>query len=200
MTAEQLAEVKQGLEDVKKRFQEGEIDYDTYFDERIGLERKLWMDDIAVQLSTDGVESQWKWEQETFLTSPENEWINGDDVVYAAFAATVNRIMSSEEGAVLPGPDLLAQAREEVAQRFSPTKAADDQAAEDEKKKAATLAKLKKEQAGKAIPDSLAGLPAAEAEEGSGEFDYLDKLDGEAYEKAVEGLTEAQLSRYEATI
>lgn len=199
MSAEEVADVEKSMADVKERFKNGEIDYDTWFEERIVLERKLWNNDMAMQLSTEGVENQWKWEQQSFLTSQENEWINADDVVYAAFAATVNRIMSTEEGAIMPGPDLLALAREQVAERFSPTKAEDTAAAVEKKEKAAALAGAKKGQAGKKLPDTLGGMPAAEAEEGVGEFDYLDKLDGEKFEQAVESLTEAQLARYEAT-
>ena len=200
MTTEEVAEVQTKLEDVKKRFQDGEIDYEKYYEERSDLDRQIWMNDFALQLSVDGVENQWQWEQQSFLSNPENAWINEDEVVYAALSATVNRIMSTPEGAVMAGPELLAQAREEVAARFSPTQAKDTDTAAEKKAKEAALKSAKAKEAGKPIPDTLAGTAAAEQEEGSGEFDYLDKLDGEAFEKAVEALSEAQLVRYEAMV
>lgn len=200
MTTDEIASVKAGLEDSKKRFQDGEIDYEKYYEERSDLEKQLWMNDVAVQLSVDGVESQWQWEQQSFLSAPENKWINDDEVVYAALSATVNRIMATTEGAVMSGPDLLGQAREEVAARFSPTLAQDTDTAAEKASKAAALKRAKAKEAGKPIPETLGGAPAADLEEGSGEFDYLDKLDGESYEKAVEGLSEAQLARYEGAV
>jgi hypothetical protein len=200
MSPEQVQEVKDGLVDAKKRFEDGEIDYDNYFEERLALERKLWANDIASQISSDGVENQWQWEQETFMNAAENSWIADDDVVYSAFAATVNNIMSTEEGAVMPGPQLLATAKERVAARFSPTLQQDAEAAAEDKAKKEAIKRAKKGQANKPIPDTLADIPAAEQDEGPGEFAYLDKLDGEAYEKAVEALSEAQLKRYENSI
>jgi hypothetical protein len=158
------------------------------------------MNEFAIQLSGDGVENQWQWEQQSFLAAPENSWINEDEVVYAALSATVNRIMATTEGAVMPGPDLLAKAREEVAARFSPTQAQDTETAAEKKAAADALKRAKDKEAGKKIPDTLGTAAAADQEEGSGEFDYLDKLDGEAYEKAVEGLSEVQLARYEGAV
>lgn len=149
---------------------------------------------MAKQFTTESVETRWEYEQETFLSSEANAWINDDDVVYAAFAATVNRIMATEDGAVMPGTDLLAKAREEVAARFSPTRPAE---AEEQKKKEALKAAKAKE-AGKLPPETLGGKPTAEVDEGVGEFEWLDKLDGEAYEKAIINLTDAQRARYEA--
>ena len=97
-------------------------------------------------------------------------------------------------------PDLLAQAREEVAARFSPTQPAERADRQEEQKKQEALKAAKDKEAGKKPPETLGGKPAAEIDEGVGEFEWLDKLDGEAYEKGVTGLSEAQLKRYEASI
>lgn len=194
LTEEERGAITKGLEKAKKDFQEGAIDYDEYLDARDELKQKLWQDDMAKQFTTESVETRWEYEQETFLSSEANAWINDDDVVYAAFAATVNRIMATEQGAVMPGTDLLAKAREEVAARFSPTRPAE---AEEQKKKEALKAAKAKE-AGKLPPETLGGKPTAEIDEGVGEFEWLDKLDGEAYEKAIINLTDAQRARYEA--
>ena len=200
LSEQEVAEVKKGLEDASKKFKEGEIDYEEYLDARDALKEKLWTHNLATQVSEQSVEKRWKWEQESFLSSQENEWINGDDVVFSAFAATVNRIMSTDEGSVMPGADLLAQAREEVAARFSPTQPAERADRQEEKKKQEALKAAKDREAGKQPPETLGGKPTAEIDEGVGEFDWLDKLDGEAYEKSVTGLSEVQLKRYEASI
>ena len=200
MSQEELDKVQSDLDAAKQKFQDGEIDYDTYFDERLRLERMIWQNDVAAKLSSDGIENQWQWEQQTFLNDASNAWIADDDVVYSAFAATVNRIMGTDEGSIMPGPELLEMAREEVAKRFSPTREADAQAAADDKAKADALKNVKQAQADKPIPETLSSVPAAEQEEGAGEFSYLDKLEGEAYERAVEALSPAQLARYENTL
>lgn len=194
LSEDERTEITKGLDKAKKDFQEGAIDYDEYLDARDELKQKLWQDDMAKQFTSESVETRWEYEQETFLTDEKNDWINGDDVVYSAFAATVNRIMATEEGSVMPGPDLLNKAREEVAARFSPAKPAE---AEEQKKKDAIKAAKAKE-AAKQPPETLGGKPAAEIDDGVGEFEWLDKLDGEAYEKAIINLSDAQRARYEA--
>ena len=199
LSPEELKAVQDGLEDAKRKFSEGEIDYDEYLDARDELNQKLWAHNLAMQFSAESVDTRWEWEQETFLTAPENDWINDDEVVYSAFAATVNRIMSTDEGAVMPGPDLLATAREEVAKRFSPASQAERVTQEQTKAKQGALKSAKQKQAAKVAPETLGGKPAAEIDEGVGEFEWLDKLDGEEYEKAVINLSDAQRARYEAS-
>ena len=196
LSEDERAKVEKGLDKAKKDFQEGAIDYDEYLDARDKLNQQIWQDDMAKQFSSESVETRWEYEQETFLTDEKNDWINSDDVVYSAFAATVNRIMATEEGAVMPGVDLLNKAREEVAARFSPAKPAE---AEEQKKNDAIKAAKAKE-AAKQPPETLGGKPAAEIDDGVGEFEWLDKLDGEAYEKAIINLSDAQRARYEAAI
>jgi hypothetical protein len=78
LSEEEVAEVKKGLEDASKKFKEGEIDYEEYLDARDALKEKLWTHNLATQVSEQSVEKRWKWEQESFLSSQENEWINGD--------------------------------------------------------------------------------------------------------------------------
>lgn len=197
LSPDELTAVQDGLADVKKQFQEGAIDYDTYLDHRDEFNKQIWQHDLAEKMNVDNVETRWAWEQESFLSSADNQWINGDDVVYSAFAATVNRLMGTDEGAIMPGPELLDQARSEVAARFSPTHQKDTKTADEDKKKADALESAKAAEAGKKAPETLAGKPAAEQDDGAGEFEWIDKLDGEAYEQAVEGLNEAQLKRYE---
>lgn len=200
LTEEQLKGVQDGLAQAKKDFQEGVIDYDEYLDKRDEYNQQIWQHNLAQQMSSESVDTRWEWEQESFLTAEQNAWINDDEVVYRAFAATVNAILSTEEGSVMPGPDILAQAREEVASRFSPQGQQDRINQEEEAKKQKALDNAKKTEAAKQAPETLGGKPAAEIDEGVGEFDWLDKLDGEAYEQAVSNLTEAQLKRYEASV
>jgi hypothetical protein len=198
LTEDDLKKVNDGLEDVKKKFSDGEIDYNEYLDARDAFNQQLWAHNLAMQVSSDSVDTKWEWEQETFLSDEKNDWINSDEVVYPAFAATVNRIMATEEGAVMPGPQLLAMAREEVAKRFSPAQQEQRVSAEEEKKKNDALQRAKDAEAGKQVPETLGGKPTAEIDDGVAEFEWLDKLEGEKYEQAVNNLTEQQLARYEA--
>jgi len=200
LSEEELKSVQDGLAEAKKKFQEGEIDYDEYLDTRDNLNKRLWQHEFAADMTAESVGNRWEWEQETFLNAAENEWINNDDVVYAAFASTVNMILSTEEGQVMPGGQLLTTAREEVAKRFSPSQPQERAKEEEQTKKRKAMEGAKKKEAQKQPPETLGGKPAAEIDEGVGEFEWLDKLDGEEYEKAVVGLTEQQLKRYEASL
>lgn len=200
LTEEQLKDVQDGLAKAKKDFQEGVIDYDEYLDQRDEYNQKIWQHNLAQQMSHESVDTRWEWEQETFLTDEANAWINDDDVVYRAFAGTVNSILSSEEGAAMPGPEILNKAREEVAKRFSPASQQERIVKEEESKKNKALKGAKAREASKMAPETLGGKPAAEIDDGVSEFEWLDKLDGEAYETAVSNLTEEQLKRYEASI
>ncbi len=200
LTEEALKKVNDDKAQAKKDFQEGIIDYDEYLDKRDAFNQQIWSHNMAMQMSSESVDTRWEWEQESFLTDKANAWINDDEVCYSAFAATVNRLMSTDEGAVMPGPELLALAREQVAKRFSPTRQEERIDKEEEDKKKEALKSAKSKEAAKVAPETLGGKPAAEIDEGIGEFDWIDKLDGEAYEKAVENLSEAQLKRYEASI
>ena len=200
LSEEELKAVQDGLAEAKKKFQEGEIDYEEYLDTRDNLNKRLWQHEFAADMTAESIDNRWEWEQETFLNAAENDWISNDDVVYAAFASTVNMILSTEQGQVMPGPQLLATAREEVAKRFSPSRPQERAKEEEETKSRNAMEGAKRKEAEKQPPETLGGKPAAEIDEGVGEFDWLDKLDGEEYEKAVVGLTEQQLKRYEASL
>jgi hypothetical protein len=199
LSEEQLKTVRDGLEKAKKDFSEGVIDYDEYLDARDGFNQQIWQHNLAQQVSAESVDTRWEWEQETFLTDDANAWINDDEIVYRAFATTVNAYLEDDDMSVLPGPEILSRAREEVAKRFSPASQQERLTKEEEDKKNEALENAKKAEANKQSPETLGGKPAAEIDEGVGEFDWLDKLDGEAYEKAVSNLTEAQMKRYEAS-
>jgi hypothetical protein len=206
LSEDDLKQLEFDIEANNKAFNDGEIEFQTYLDKRDDLRDTKKAHEQAEDNVGDGVQGQWEWEQNFFVQAPENAWIMDSAPKYAAFATAVNEIMSTEEGETMLGPELLTQARAEVEKLFirpgSPEEQtlAAAQAKEDAKKTAAALKAAKDREAGKPPPETLGGKPAAAIDEGAGEFDWIDKLEGEKYEDAIENLSEAQLARYEAMI
>jgi hypothetical protein len=206
LSAEDLATLESDIEKNNKAFNDGEVEFQQYLDKRDDLRDVKRAHEQAEENQGDGVQNQWEWEQEFYVRSPENAWIMDSAPKYAAFATAVNEIMATDEGETMAGPELLSKAKAEVEKLFiapgSPQ--AQDQAAAqaalDAKKGADALKAAKDREAGKPPPETLGGKPAAAIDEGAGEFDWIDKLDGEQYEEAIEKLTEAQLARYEADV
>ncbi len=206
LSDEDLTKLEADMEANNQAFDNGELEWKDYLDRRDDLRDVKRAHETALENTGDGVQTQWEYEQDYYLSSPENAWILESGPRYAAFATAVNEIMSTDEGENMSGPQLLARAKAEVEKIFiapgSP-EAADQAAREAEAeaaKKAANLKAAKDREAGRQAPETLGGKPAAEIDEGVSEFEWLDKLDGEKYEEAIENMTEAQLARYEASI
>lgn len=206
LSTEDLAKLESDIEANNKAFNDGEVEFQEYLDKRDDLRDTKKAHDQAEENAGDGVQNQWEWEQNYFVQSPENSWIMDNAPKYAAFATAVNEIMATDEGETMLGPEILTRARAEVEKLFvapgSPQ--AQDQAAAqaalDAKKGADALKAAKDREAGRQPPETLGGKPAAAIDEGAGEFDWVDKLDGEQYEDAIDKMTEAQLARYEGEI
>lgn len=206
LSDEDLAKLESDIEANNKAFNDGEIEFQAYLDKRDDLRDLGKAHEQAMENAGDGVQTQWEWEQDYFVQQPENAWIMDNAPKYAAFATAVNELMASDEGDKMPGPELLTRARSEVEKLFVAPGSPQDQsqaaaqAALDAKKGADALKSAKDREAGKPPPETLGGKPAAAIDEGAGEFDWIDKLDGEKYEDAIDNLSEAQLARYEAMI
>lgn len=206
LSADDLARLEADMQANNKAFNDGEVEFQEYLDKRDDLRDTKKAHDQAEENAGDGVQNQWEWEQEYFVQSPENSWIMDNAPKYAAFATAVNEIMATDEGETMAGPEILTRAKAEVEKLFVAPGSPQDQSqaaaqeALDAKKGADALKSAKSREAGKPPPETLGGKPAAAIDEGAGEFDWIDKLDGEKYEEAIENMTEAQLARYEALI
>lgn len=206
LSEDDLKEIDDALGKLKSDFDDGEIDYEEYNDQRLALEKQIWHHEQAVINNEGAIEQRWKWEQEWYLQS--NDELTGNQVIYGAFASQVNALMADDDWGVRPGFDILQEAHRLVASEINTlsgpggaippagpggkTKAAADQKAADAIKAA------KAAESGKKPPETLAKVPAAEDNADTSKWAAIDRLDGEEYENAIASLSPAQLAEYEA--
>lgn len=206
LTEEDLQEIDTALKDLKTQFDDGDIDYEQYTDERLKYEKILWHHEQAEISNVNAVEQRWQWERDWYLQS--NQELNQNQVIYGAFAAQVNALLADDEWGIAPGFDILTEAHRRVASEIASLegpqagnvsngrpKVGDKQSAQQKADDA--LAKAKAAEAGKRPPHTLAKVPAAEQNVDTSKWAHIDSLDGDAYQKAIDRLSPAELAEYE---
>jgi len=191
----ELDDLKTALDDARKKFDDGEIDYAVLDEIKDKYNEARWKADFAQESNQNMIEQRWKWEQERFLD--DNTQYRDNRTLNAAFVGVVNNIIVTEEGKRLTDREVLIKAKEQVEADLG-IGAKDDppEKTDEEKRKAIKAAKKAKGDRSK-IPPDIGGLPVSEENEDADEFAYLDKLEGEAYQAAIDKLTPEQLRRYE---
>lgn len=185
------------IKTLDEQLDEAEIDFDEYKKQFQVIDRE-YMRSIAreenLRIST---EDTWKSAQTDFFTN--NDYLKSNPVVYGAFAGEVNKLLADKAWSSKSGADILAKAKQVVDSAFGKPESsekADVQVVEDKKKKTA-IESAKKSGRSRPSPQTLRDIPASDINTDSA-FDYLDKLDGREYEKAIEKLTEAEMEAYAA--
>jgi hypothetical protein len=199
-------EVQTKLDELKTKFDDGDLTADEYQNGRDKLQRQIIKHNMTLQSEADAavVEKKsdllWKKEQIHFLNSrPEylsSKAVDSDgkvksNALFGALNEMVKSITSDPVNAKLSGMEVLVKADKEVKKAFGfkpPEKKVSD-------------AKTNKPPAKKPDVKTLGNVPqAATNQEGIDDsFALIDKLTGEAYENALERMSdktrEAYLSR-----
>lgn len=189
----ELDGLKGALDEAKKKFDDGDIDYTVFDQAKDAYNEAKWKADFAQESNQNMQEGRWQWEQERFLD--DNKQYRDNQTLNAAFVATVNSIIVTNEGKKLSDKDVLVRAKKQVEADLGIAGVAEKKIG-GEKQKAIDAAKKTNADRSK-IPADIGGLPAAEENEDVGEFAYLDKLEGEKFQAAVDKLTPEQLRKYE---
>ncbi|GAF77322.1 unnamed protein product, partial [marine sediment metagenome] len=113
LTTEDLELIDTELKGIKQKFDDGDIDYEAYTDERLKYEKMLWHHEQAEMQNVNAVEQRWQWERDWYLQA--NTELNISQVIYGAFASQVNALLADEEWNTQPGFDLLTEAHRRVA-------------------------------------------------------------------------------------
>jgi hypothetical protein len=205
LTEEDLKQIDDDLGALRTRFDDGDIDYEEYTDQRLELEKLLWHHEQAEMNNANAVEQRWQWERDWYLQS--NAELNQSQVIYGAFAAQVNALLADDEWNTAPGFDILSEAHRRVADEVSSVagpgsgpengRPAGGDKEDADKKAADALKKAKAAESGKRPPETLAGKPAAEANTDESKFAYLDNLEGEKLQAAIDKMSPADLKEYE---
>jgi len=206
LTDEDLTQISTDLETLKTQFDDGDIDYEKYTDGRLELEKLIWHHEQAEMTNINAVEQRWQWERDWYLQS--NAELNNSQVIYGAFAAQVNALLADDEWNTAPGFDLLTEAHRRVSSEIDSLAgpgsgstdngrpAGGDKLSADEKA-ADALKKAKAAESGKRPPETLAGKPSAEKHTDESKFAYLDNLEGEKLQAAIDKLSPTELKEYE---
>lgn len=188
-------EIQAKLDELKNQYDEGEVSIHDYTAQRETLNRQIYKHNAALEAEARS-NLVWKKEQMHFLKN-RPEYLPGQqkeaagkiraNALFGALNETVKNLSSDDATAGLSGMQLLIKADAIVKEAFKITTA---QKKSDGKPPAA-------------LPDhkTLSNVPAAGSEDAvSDAFAQLDKLQGEAYEAALERLTPEQREAYESRL
>jgi hypothetical protein len=206
LTEDELKQIDEDLAELKKEFDDGDVDFEEFTERRLELAEKQWAHRRAEEHNMEIVDQRWKWEREWYLQS--NSELNTNQVIFGAFAAQVNALLDDEDFMYAPGFDLLTEAHRRVAAEISslngpgaenlPSGSQASGAEKTSKEKAAdAIARAKAAESGKKPPATLAKVPAAGQHRDQSRWEAIDRLDGEDYEKAISRLSPTELKEYE---
>ena len=197
-----LTELKTAYETVKKKYDQGEVDFSKLHAAELAYKELQWKDDQARDFNQSAKQGAWQHSQEVFLDRNQQFAGTGNRALHLAFIATVNDLITKPEAAKMTDWQILSKAKQMVEADLgllSPAASAAAQQAAADKAKAEALRKAKAGAGDRTkLADADLGLiPSASDGSDAGEFAYIDKLSGAAYQAAVDGLTPAQRERYE---
>lgn len=155
----------------------------------LASERNAVNDKVESSQAQQQAENAARWQNEVtgFLAQPENQIFNTDADAATQFDATLASMDAAGLFEGLTMPQVLASVRQQLAIRIDLPAAS----------KAAPVA-TNKPRATPKIPPSTNMIPATEANDDSaGEFAYIHKLSGAAYEKALSEMSPEQQARFD---
>jgi len=194
-------ELNDRLKDVQQKFDEGEMAFEDYLEQRDQIKDQIKDLDLTAKIRAEmeaksqedaakAAEQQWNQDVATFNT--DNQEALKDKALYNTFVKQANAKLADSDFDNMGNRELLDQALKEAkainGYKETPT---NDEVAEARRKANAK----KKEQADQT--QTLGDVPsAADNDTGKDEFAYLEKLSGEALEEALAKLSPEQEKRY----
>jgi hypothetical protein len=198
-----LTAIRDEVSNLKKQFDEGEVEYDIYMEKRLELKEMETAAKLRAEFNQEMVQKNWEWEQNRFLD--ENPVIREDKRLFRAFAGEVNEILESADAANMSGRQILSKAKGSIDDLISIVQGKGTETQPKEKspkdtEKEDLTRDAKKKQADRSnIPKTLSNVPPAALNDDGGEFAHLDKLSGDKLEDALERMSNAELKRYADT-
>lgn len=188
-----MAEIDARKRELRAQYREGDIDIDTYEEQReavdgeaLALREAQFKAQIAEEQQQQVQQQRWQWEIERFLAQPANAQYRTDaqNSRNSELDAVVRVLGQDPKNSEKPMTWFLEEADRWVRARYGETEKPAD------KPKPKTKAP---------IPPSLANLPAADLAdvEGDDEFAKLDRVeDGMELERMLSKMSEAEQARY----
>ena len=187
-----LTEIDAERAQLRKEFGEGDLDQDVYLeksdkltDERTDLVAEKMAAEKRESDTLAELEDRWQRDQKKFWNRPENEVFDEDKdpVMYRTLKSQyeVTRAAYEKAGIEKNPIKILAEAANTLRTKFGLAGAPKPEATVDPKRAAATARAKQQADEQKKVPKSLAGVPAAKADDDDvapGRFDDLDKMLG----------------------
>ncbi len=195
---EKMSAIQKQRDELVSKVDEGEIELSEYVkqdrvlaDQEVDLKMSKTMADNQLKQNAHQQAQKWEWEQEQFFAQDANQIYAEDTMLGAAFNAKVMELAKAEaeKGSNKSGTWFLKEADKAIRARFNMNGDATQNTNKEVKPRKPDL---------KGIPKTLANLPQVENDNGSaGEFDYLDKLSGDAQERELARLAKTNPEKLE---
>lgn len=194
VSSEVPADLKQKMDDLAEKFEAGDISVREYTDQRDALNREAWAKNLEAAQQAQAKE-RWGAEQDFFLKrNPAylEDSLRGKALL-GMLDAAVRSLASDEANQYKTGYEILQMAHREIVGIVGQTGGKADGGAEDKRegkgaKPKASLPGIK----------TLGDVPSSAANATEDPYASIDRLEGEAYEEALEKMTEAQAKAYRA--
>lgn len=190
------ADLKARIDELAEKFDEGEISVREYTDQRDALNREVWQRNLQTAQEAQAAKT-WEAEQAYFLAK--NPAYTEDSLrgnaLFGMLDAAVRTLAADPANADKSGYQVLQMAHKEVV---GIVKGAASVPKETPLPSVPTTGA--KPKAAKPNIVTLGDVPASAANVGENPFAAIDRLDGEAYEAALERMTPDQLKSYRARL
>lgn len=188
------ADLKAKIDELAEKFDEGEISVREYTDQRDALNREVWQRNLQAAQEAQAAKT-WEAEQAYFLAK--NPAYTEDSLrgnaLFGMLDAAVRTLAADPANADKSGYQILQMAHKEVV---GIVKGAASVPKETPLPSVPTTGA--KPKAAKPNIVTLGDVPASAANVGEDPYAAIDRLDGEAYEEALEKMTDAQAKAYRA--
>ncbi len=206
-------EIEAKMSALDTKFEDGDITLAAYNKERAeyveSLTEMKMFDKINAQVQKAAAEKGWKDAQSDFFRS--NPEYSAERIKNVSFVDAVNRLLATDESKKMTDAQIFEAAKKECDAVFhpeGPPKIDDGNVVSiEEKRKAMDAAEEKRkavEAAKKVEADRAAGVktlakvPVSEGNQGDDKYDAIDKLTGDAYERAVAKMSDEERKIYAA--
>jgi len=201
-----LEKAEAELKAAKEKFDEGEIEFSEYqktYEKYLTLKNRT---DLVNDFNSQAVTRQWEADQDRFLRAYPS--LKDNQMLRGVLANTVNDLFKTPEWADKPGMKVLNEAKRliEAGLGIKITRKGEGTASPPRSEKAARQEKGR-ELARKAVETeaekarnavTLRGAPAAASNTPEkNPWAHIDRLEGEAYQRAINNMTDAQRQAYE---
>jgi hypothetical protein len=195
----EINKLNEEVKNLRKQFDDGEIEHDVLMQKQREMDKVVLKNEMAQEINEQSRQGTWRWEQDRFFT--DNPSFTENRVINAAFTTIVNQLIASKEADTMTDAQVLSKAKEIIEEGLGGGNGNDEKpliAEEpDDKTKAKAIKEAKTGIADKdKIPVTLKDIPTAESHDEESKWDYLDKLEGAAYQAAIDKLSVAELEQY----